>query len=39
MSNGERDTRTEPGTYGFELPLLLFAGFRSIIDVPGWFGA
>ena len=22
----------EPGTYGFELPMLLFAGFRSIID-------
>jgi DNA-binding MarR family transcriptional regulator len=22
----------EPGPYGFELPLLLFAGFRSIID-------
>jgi DNA-binding MarR family transcriptional regulator len=32
MSNGEPGTRTEPGTYGFELPLLLFAGFRSIID-------
>ena len=23
---------TEPRTYGFELPLLLFGGFRSIID-------
>ncbi len=22
----------EPRTYGFELPMLLFAGFRSIID-------
>ena len=28
-SDGERDGRR---TYGFELPLLLFAGFREIID-------
>ena len=25
-------SKGESGTYGFELPLLLFAGFRSIID-------
>ena len=38
MSNGnepreDEPSRTgEPTTYGFELPLLLFGGFRSIID-------
>jgi DNA-binding MarR family transcriptional regulator len=30
MSNDYEDD--EPSTYGFELPLLLFGGFRSIID-------
>ncbi|HLK00805.1 MAG TPA: MarR family winged helix-turn-helix transcriptional regulator [Streptosporangiaceae bacterium] len=30
MSNGSRASRRR--TYGFELPLLLFAGFREIID-------
>ena len=33
MSNeNEPDADHEPSPYGFELPLLLFAGFRSIID-------
>ena len=31
MSN-ESMSNDEPRTYGFELPMLLFAGFRSIID-------
>jgi DNA-binding MarR family transcriptional regulator len=33
MSNeNEANESDEPATYGFELPLLLFGGFRSIID-------
>ena len=31
MSNGATGP-AEPNTFGFELPLLLFGGFRSIID-------
>src|ERR1700750_2408133 len=31
MSNGATGP-AEPDTFGFELPLLLFGGFRSIID-------
>ena len=30
--NGSRNGSDEPPSYGFELPLLLFGGFRSIID-------
>jgi DNA-binding MarR family transcriptional regulator len=33
MSNKyESGQASEPGAYGFKLPLLLFSGFRSIID-------
>jgi DNA-binding MarR family transcriptional regulator len=31
-SNEEASNEDEPAVYGFELPLLLFGGFRSIID-------
>ena len=31
-SQPEASERNAPATYGFELPLLLFGGFRSIID-------
>jgi DNA-binding MarR family transcriptional regulator len=32
VSNENPANENEPSTYGFELPLLLFGGFRSIID-------
>jgi DNA-binding MarR family transcriptional regulator len=32
VSNENEANENEPSTYGFELPLLLFGGFRSIID-------
>jgi DNA-binding MarR family transcriptional regulator len=31
-ANENEANENEPSTYGFELPLLLFGGFRSIID-------